>query len=476
MAGNHDKNDNKKEINNCAPKVTLLIPSLNVAGYIAQTLESAVNQSLKEIEILCIDAGSSDGTLDVISTYQERDTRIRLMHSDVKSYGHQMNMGISEAKGEYIGIVESDDYVDRNMYRDLYEVASENCLDIVKSDYYYFFDYDNNRDYDKIELKLQTSIDYDTVYSCEEYIKGRYGMEPYIWNAIYKTEFLRTNGIRFNETPKAAFQDFGFKYLTCMQAERIMAINKAYYYYRKNNIESSTYNPNVLKFTRTETAYVRKMLLHLIQKDMRIYELLTKDTVYCVINNFNELCMYNENESAREDMEEYVSLIEEIEQDGVILRECLDVESYSKIMLMKEDLDLYIKSTKIMCKAQANIGKELKEWVDNRKNVIIFGAGPIGRCATTFLKACGLSEKMVAYADNNPKKQGAYINDIEILSPEECVDKYNESNYIITVPGYRNDILKQLEDLGVSRDRTITYNYSTKILTCARGMIAGAQT
>jgi glycosyltransferase involved in cell wall biosynthesis len=91
------------------PKVSVILPSLNVVEYIEECLFSVINQTLKEIEIICVDAGSTDGTLDIIRKYQNLDTRIHLIQSEIKSYGKQMNMGVSAAKGEYVGIVETDD-------------------------------------------------------------------------------------------------------------------------------------------------------------------------------------------------------------------------------------------------------------------------------------------------------------------------------------------------------------------------------
>jgi len=98
------------------PLVSIIMPSLNVVSYIEECLQSAINQTLKDIEIICIDAGSTDGTREVITKYLLTDKRIRLIDSTVKSYGYQVNLGIHEARGEYIGILETDDYVDCEMY------------------------------------------------------------------------------------------------------------------------------------------------------------------------------------------------------------------------------------------------------------------------------------------------------------------------------------------------------------------------
>ena len=86
---------------NQKPYVSVIMPSYNVGDYIRECIESVIRQTLKEIEIICVDSRSTDGTLDVLKEYAAKDNRITLLHSDVKSYGHQVNMGLAAAKGEY---------------------------------------------------------------------------------------------------------------------------------------------------------------------------------------------------------------------------------------------------------------------------------------------------------------------------------------------------------------------------------------
>ncbi len=86
------------------PKVTVIMPSLNVVNYIEECLQSVINQTMEALEILCIDAGSTDGTLEILEKYAESDSRIKLLHSEKRSYGYQVNMGIKLAKGKYVAI------------------------------------------------------------------------------------------------------------------------------------------------------------------------------------------------------------------------------------------------------------------------------------------------------------------------------------------------------------------------------------
>ena len=117
------------------PKVTIVIPVLNVQPYIRECLDSVVNQTLTDIEIFCIDAGSIDGTLEIEQEYAKKDSRITILDDTAHSTGYAKNLGFQRANGKYMAIVESDDYIALDMMEKLYNAAEQNELDIVKGNY-----------------------------------------------------------------------------------------------------------------------------------------------------------------------------------------------------------------------------------------------------------------------------------------------------------------------------------------------------
>ena len=119
-------------------KVSVIIPVYNVEEYLEECMESVIHQTLKEIEILCVNDGSTDHSLQILEQYAKKDDRIRIISQENSGYGKAMNCGLDAATGEYIGIVEPDDYVPLNMYEDLYGKAKEEKLDFVKADFYRF--------------------------------------------------------------------------------------------------------------------------------------------------------------------------------------------------------------------------------------------------------------------------------------------------------------------------------------------------
>lgn len=222
-------------------KVSLILPSLNVGQYIEDCLESAINQTLQEIEIICVDAGSMDGTLEIIEEYTKKDSRIQLIKSDMKSYGHQMNLGIDAASGEYIGILETDDVVPPEMYKELYEVAFRNRAELVKADFYRFTGSGEDMKKDLIRVTGKKSDRYNKIIDISQH-KECFNFVMNTWSGIYSRDFLLKNNIWHHETPGASFQDNGFWFQTFMRATRAYFVNKAYYMNRRDRADSSVFN------------------------------------------------------------------------------------------------------------------------------------------------------------------------------------------------------------------------------------------
>ena len=218
-------------------KVSVLMPSLNVAAYIRECMDSVVGQSLKEIEILCIDAGSTDGTLEILREYETADPRVKVIVSDKKSYGYQMNLGLDAATGEYIGIVETDDWAEPDMFEGLCKAASEQDADVVKANYYWYYTKpeQQNKPFENL-----AKCPYEEVFSPRE-IHAFFQATPAIWSGIYRREMLTAAQIRFNETPGASYQDTSFYFMICTAAERVYLLNRYFMHYRRDN-ESSSVN------------------------------------------------------------------------------------------------------------------------------------------------------------------------------------------------------------------------------------------
>lgn len=226
------------------PKVSILVPICNVERYLRECLNSLVNQTLREIEIICINDGSTDSSLTIIREYERRDERIVVIDKPNSGYGDSMNKGLELAHGEYIGIVESDDFASLNMFETLYKEAVENDLDVVRSNYYAH------------RTGEDASCDYlvENLAACGSYDKVFYPIDnprvfmcqPAIWTSIYKKSMLDKEEVRFLPTPGASFQDTAFYFKAFYAAGRVKLLKDGYLHYRVDNANSSVKNQNKL--------------------------------------------------------------------------------------------------------------------------------------------------------------------------------------------------------------------------------------
>ena len=243
------------------PKVSIIIPTYNVENYLRECMESVTRQTLKDIEIICINDGSTDGSLQILKEYANKDSRIVLVDKKNEGYGVGMNIGLDKATGEYIGIVEPDDFVPLNMYEDLYNAAKENDLDFVKADFYRFTRDSENGNMELIYNHLDaTGENYNQVINPFE--------KPYItkfimntWSGIYRREYIEEYHIRHNTTPGASFQDNGFFWQTFIYAKRCMFIDKPYYMNRRDNPNSSVNNKQKVYCMNVEYDFIRDIFM-----------------------------------------------------------------------------------------------------------------------------------------------------------------------------------------------------------------------
>ncbi len=218
------------------PALSILVPIYNVERYLPQCLDSLINQTFTDLEIICINDGSTDHSLDIIKDYQAKDSRIVLLDKANSGYGDSMNQGLKKAKGEYIGIVESDDFISLDAFEKLYDIARENQVDVVRANYFF-----NKAGQDEKNSYIEAA-DAGRVIDPHRHT-WIYFQAPAIWSAIYRRDFLETNEITFLPTPGASYQDTGFNFKVWAAAKRAFFTTEAFLHYRIDNESSSVNNP-----------------------------------------------------------------------------------------------------------------------------------------------------------------------------------------------------------------------------------------
>lgn len=219
-----------------SPKVSVVVPVYNVAAFLPACLDSICAQTLKDIEIIVVNDGSTDNSLEIAQEYAAKDERVKVLTKENRGYGHTMNLGFSHARGAYIGIVESDDCARPEMFETLYNLAVKNDADVVRSNYWNMSE--NGTQFDLVDVLNLCDAPYESAFDTVNHPDILRG-SPAIWTAIYKASFLKENGIEFLETPGASFQDTGFALKVLTSARRMVITRKAFLNYRVDNAGSS---------------------------------------------------------------------------------------------------------------------------------------------------------------------------------------------------------------------------------------------
>jgi glycosyltransferase involved in cell wall biosynthesis len=228
------------------PKVSVIIPVYNTEKYLTKCLDSVCNQTLVDIEIICINDCSTDNSLKILQDYAQKDTRIKIIDfKENKGVSIARNTGIDFSNGEYIGFVDSDDYIDLDFYEKLYNKAIETSADVVKGNIYNVDENGNN------PILTEFYNLNDKIYENKFYFY--YGFT----SAIYKTDLLQKKSIKFPENI-SYFEDPYFSINVIMNNQKLVICNSAKYFYRK--IETSLSNITInsyLDFVKILPEYIK---------------------------------------------------------------------------------------------------------------------------------------------------------------------------------------------------------------------------
>lgn len=251
------KEELKKKMNDI--KISVIAPSLNVVNYIDECIQSVIGQTLTDLEIICVDAGSTDGTFEKLVNYSNEDKRIKVVKSDKKSYGYQVNLGFSMAQGEYLAIVETDDYVKKDMYENLYIIAKSNDLDYVKADFAQFNGCGEQRVFTHRNIVESPEYYNKVIWAGDEW--SVFNGSIYPWAGIYKRSLIVDNNIKLNETPGASYQDNGLCFQVYAYGKRGFFVKEEYYYLRREEQDASYYAPHKYKEILDEFDFIYDFLV-----------------------------------------------------------------------------------------------------------------------------------------------------------------------------------------------------------------------
>ncbi|MFC3904129.1 glycosyltransferase family 2 protein [Clostridium disporicum] len=209
------------------PKVSVIVPIYNVEKYLGKCIESIINQTLKDIEIILVNDGSTDNSGIIAEDYAKLDKRIKVIHQENAGQGQARNMGISISNGEYIGFIDSDDWIDVNMYEYLYKSITMNNADIGVC---------SRRGYNEDGSIGHTKLVEDNeIFYIDKNI-GEYVVKHLFYphtvsscNKLYKSDLIKKNNIMFKSVDEVGSEDALFNYCTLLNTKKVVTVRSVFY-------------------------------------------------------------------------------------------------------------------------------------------------------------------------------------------------------------------------------------------------------
>lgn len=430
-------------------KASVVVAVYNVKNYLKQCIDSLCNQTLKEIEIICVDDGSNDGSLEILFDYSKEYKNITVLKNKIDGVGaaNARNMGLDYAKGEYVLVLDSDDYFHEEMLEKAYNKAVENNAEVVIFD---AWEFDSNTgeifSYPKyLKQDLIPKMSIFNLITIADYSFQLVSFEA--WNKLIKLEHLKQYNIKFKQAPVA--DDLFFTYSAMINAEKITILNEKLLYYRINNNGSQSNKKGVYPLRCIE--FIMEIKNILLEKN--IFDKLENSFVLWtteVIRWYWEACIR---------LESFSLLYNELKSNALNEIGICDknINFVSKgVQKWIEDIGKYSCDEYLFYNYQVSDAVEVgmfrfqfpKELFSKDDKVILYGAGVVGKvfyAQNTLYNFCDI----IAWVDRNYKNLPSPVVGLEVLLNTD----YNKilianENTII-----QNKIVDSLISMGIPKEK-----------------------
>ena len=426
-------------------KVSVIIPIYNVEDYLIRCLDTLCNQTLKDIEIICVEDRSTDNSYEILKEYSYKDKRIKLIRLDVNSGAAvARNKGLEIATGEYLGFVDPDDSIDLNYYEELYKKAKESDYDIVKT----------RRKTIHQDGKITESNLNNTIKDF-----GRYFFS-YEWTtAIYKKSLVIENKINFPIECRKA-QDTVFLNRVVLVSKSLALIdNVYYYYYKRDNSLNATQIPieNIQSALKSAEIQLKDL------NNSEIYNSFPYEYIYLYLNRVNSVIaitlFQNDSIEAKKMCAAWLissyqncsdKSLYEFEFVYKTLLPLIKHKKYNKLTRLfnsykdvnqidQNDLKFYIKFLYLL-------------WENRQKKIMFWGAS---LHLENLIKRLNIKNKnIIGVIDKNPKKYSQLIQGYKIYSSEEIKD-LKPDVIIFSIRNNNKLIYKSVRDIIDNVDSSI---------------------
>ena len=386
-------------------KITVIIPVYNASKYLNQCLDSIISQTLKEIEIICINDASSDNSLEILNEYKKKDDRIIIINNERnEGQGKSRNKGIELAKGKYLSFVDADDYIKKDMLEETFKQAIKYEADVVTFSIEIF---DNNTGLSMGRLcrpyHLREKL--PCVFNAQD--SKQYTLEvfkEFACNKIFRKSFIIENNIFFLELKHS--EDLYFSFLSIFLAPKIIYLDEVMYYYRLNQKSSASSSQKLV--LAPECSYIAiKALMEELEKHNKLNDfgkIVFNFSVkfYSRILGILSLEVYN-------NMKELILKDKFFDYTNYIFRNELEYDMWYFNKNIDKIMEFYNKIN------------------SDSNNIVLWGAGKYGRRFMAFSKKEGF--KIDYIVDKDETKQGTKIEGVAV---DSWADVRDNSDIIIT--------------------------------------------
>ena len=432
--------------------ISVIVTIHNAEKYIRECMESVLGQTFSRIEILCMDGGSTDNTPQILREFTERDCRVRVVKDSNTSYGHKVNRGVEEARGEYVSVLESDDLYEPFMLERLYEIAEKYHTDFVNADYTSFFDLNGKRI--RQTVKMYSEDKYNHLMNYKEHPES-FGIITRYWTGLFRKEYLKREDIRMNESPGASYQDMSFRFLTSILAEKAYHLDTSVYLYRIDNPDSSMYDEKKTVVIAEEHEFLKQELIKRNITNCHVWH----NAYQWKYTDFRGNMGHLKGEYRQELFQRYLS---ELERDRDALNRyrhlgygqaAADMITGTPDMveqLIEDDEKRHVERQRYLYRFLNKITQ-----LGDRDTIVIFGCGKMGSEVLELINFA--DDQICCLTDNSKPIWNTMKGGHEILAPEDAATRFPGALYVVANKLHAHDIVQQLRCMGICEDMICVY-------------------
>lgn len=413
--------------------VSVIIPVYNVEKYLTECLDSVVSQDMQNMEIICINDGSTDGSAEILSAYEKMDSRITILNQENKGLSYARNIGIDHAKGDYLFFLDSDDCLAENALKNLYEIATKERVDILTFDIECFYETEQLKKREYKDNYYQRKKEYSGVWSGEELFCELIENDDFCDAAcilFVKNSWIKEREIRF--MPGILHEDCLFSFQCYVNAKRITHKKRKYLRYRvrDNSIMTSKLSfSNLLGRVICYKEIMRYLMSHILSSRME-----------AAVSKYMEFIMYSikYTDFALKDKQK-----EEMENLPMIERMFMNSLGVGKSGRYTMNASIY------------ELGFETL--LRGYDKILLYGAGKIGRIVWNYLKRKGMGDKVIGFAVS---EQAANCERIEGVEVKIIYEYMVDDTVLVLITArwdYQDAMVKKAERVGFQNIETVDF-------------------